>query len=56
MEQVEHASETVKSAVLKPVKEVNGMVAGVKAALNTYAQGGNRNSPEHATQDEEMFI
>jgi len=56
VEQVEHASEAVKSAVLKPVKEVNGIVAGVKAALNTYAQGGNRNSPEHATQDEEMFI
>jgi hypothetical protein len=56
VEQVEHASEAVKSAVLKPVKEVNGIVAGVKAALSTYAQGGNRNSPEHATQDEEMFI
>jgi hypothetical protein len=56
VEQVEHASEAVKSAVLKPVKEVNGLVAGVKAALNTYVQGGNRNSPEHATQDEEMFI
>jgi DNA anti-recombination protein RmuC len=54
--QVEHASEAVKDAVLKPVKEVNGFVAGVKAALSTYAQGGNRNSPEHATQDEEMFI
>jgi ABC-type transporter Mla subunit MlaD len=56
VEQVEHAGEAVKSAVMKPVKEVNGIVAGVKAALNTYAQGGNRNSPEHATQDEEMFI
>ena len=56
VEQVEHAGEAVKSAVLKPVKEVNGIVAGVKAALNTYAQGGNRNSPENATQDEEMFI
>jgi ABC-type transporter Mla subunit MlaD len=56
VEQVEHAGEAVRSAVMKPVKEVNGIVAGVKAALNTYAQGGNRNSPEHATQDEEMFI
>jgi len=56
VEQVEHASDAVKSAVLKPVKEVNGLVAGVKAALSTYAQGGNRNSPENATQDEEMFI
>jgi hypothetical protein len=56
VEQVELAGEAVKSAVMKPVKEVNGIVAGVKAALNAYAQGGNRNSPEHATQDEEMFI
>jgi ABC-type transporter Mla subunit MlaD len=56
MEQVDHAGEAVKTAVMKPVKEVNGIVAGVKAALNTYAQGGKRNSPEHATQDEEMFI
>ncbi len=56
VEQVENATEAVKSAVMKPVKEVNGIVAGVKAALNTYAQGGNRNSPENATQDEEMFI
>jgi ABC-type transporter Mla subunit MlaD len=56
VEQVENATDAVKSAVMKPVKEVNGIVAGVKAALNTYAQGGNRNSPERATQDEEMFI
>lgn len=56
VEQVEHASEAVKSAVLKPVKEVNGLVAGLKAAFSTYAQGGNRNTPEHATQDEAMFI
>jgi len=56
VEQVEHATDAVKSAVLKPVKEVSGIVAGVKGAWSTYAQGGNRNSPEHATQDEEMFI
>lgn len=56
VQQVEQASESVKSAVLKPVKEVNGLVAGVKAAVQVYAQGGNRNSPEHATQDEAMFI
>ncbi|HTT62398.1 MAG TPA: hypothetical protein VMG35_11175 [Bryobacteraceae bacterium] len=56
VEQVEHAGDAVKTAVLRPVKEVNGIVAGVKAAWSTYAQGGNRHSPEHATQDEEMFI
>ena len=55
VQQVENASDAVKSAVMRPVKEVNGFIAGVKAALNTYAQGG-RNTPEHVTQDEEMFI
>lgn len=54
--QVEHAGEAVRSAVMRPVREVNGLVAGVKAAFSTYAQGGSRNSPEHVTQDEEMFI
>jgi hypothetical protein len=56
VDQVEQATEAVKNAVMKPVHEVNGLVAGVKAALSTYAQGGNRNSPDHVTQDEEMFI
>jgi hypothetical protein len=54
--QVEQATGAVKSVVTKPVKEAHGILAGVKAALSTYAQGGSRNSPEHATQDEEMFI
>jgi len=54
--QAEQVTETVKSAVTRPAKEVNGLVAGLKAALSTYVQGGNRHSPEHATQDEEMFI
>jgi uncharacterized protein YoxC len=53
--QVEYAGDAVKSAVLRPVKEVNGIVAGVKAAVASYAQG-RRPSVEHATQDEEMFI
>jgi len=56
VQEVEHARDVVKETLLKPVKEVNGVVAGFKAALTTYAQGGNRNSPEHVTQDEEMFI
>ena len=56
VDQVDHAGEAVMSAVTRPKREVEGIVAGVKAAWSTYAQGGNRNSPEHATQDEEMFI
>jgi hypothetical protein len=53
---VEQARDAVKGAVMTPVREVGGFVAGVKAAVSTYAQGGNRHSPERATQDEEMFI
>lgn len=56
VEQVEHVGEAVRTAVLKPVKEVNGLLNGVKAAVTTYVQGGRRPSVEHATQDEEMFI
>lgn len=56
VDQVEHATGAVKEAVMKPVKEVNGLMAGVKAAISTYTQGGRRNSPENVTQDEEMFI
>ena len=56
VDQVEQATEAVKGAVMKPVKEVTGIAAGVKAAFNMYAQGGRHNSPENVTQDEEMFI
>lgn len=55
VEEVEHAGEAVKAAVMKPVKEVNGFIAGLKAAVSCYAQGGTH-SVEHVTQDEEMFI
>ncbi len=53
---VEQTGEAMKGAVMKPVREVNAILAGVRAALLTYAQGGRRPSVDHATQDEEMFI
>jgi methyl-accepting chemotaxis protein len=56
VEQVEHMGGAVKIAVMKPVREVNGLVAGLKAAVSSYAAGGRRSSVDHATQDEEMFI
>ena len=54
--QVEHARSTIRSAITRPAREASGIVAGIKAAASTYAQGGRRHSPEHITQDEEMFI
>jgi hypothetical protein len=56
VQQVEQAGDAVKTAVLRPVREVNGVVNGFKAAVSAYAQGARRHSIEHATQDEEMFI
>ena len=45
----------VKEAVKRPVREAGGVIAGIKAAVSTYAHGG-RPSVDHVTQDEEMFI
>jgi hypothetical protein len=56
VKQVEQVSETVKTTVMRPVTEVNGILNGVKAAVGFYAHGGRRPSVETATQDEEMFI
>jgi len=52
---VQYAGESVKDAVLKPVREVNGVLAGIKTAISVYSHG-RRQSVDHATQDEEMFI
>jgi len=54
--QVEQVRETVKSTVMRPAKEVNGILNGVRAALNSYAEGRRPPSVDTATQDEEMFI
>ncbi len=45
----------VHGSVLKPVREVTGMVAGVKAALQSLLTG-RRPTVDRATQDDEMFI
>jgi len=55
VEQVHHAGDNVKEAVLKPVREANAVFAGVRAAFSTFASG-RRSTVDHVTQDEEMFI
>jgi ABC-type transporter Mla subunit MlaD len=52
---VQQTTAAVQGTILKPVREVNGVISGVRAALSTLARG-NRASVDHATQDEEMFI
>lgn len=52
---VHETTVAVQSTILKPVREVNGVVSGLRAAISTLARG-SRASVDHATQDEEMFI
>jgi hypothetical protein len=55
VDQVHVAGNNVKEVVMKPVRGAGGLLAGIKAAVSTYAQG-RRPSVDHITQDEEMFI
>lgn len=55
VDQVTNASLSVKQAVLRPVRQVDGIMQGIRAAVSVMAQG-RRESVDHATQDEEMFI
>jgi len=55
VEQMQHLGVNVRSAVMKPVSEVSGVVAGIRAGVSAYAQG-RRPNVARATQDEEMFI
>jgi uncharacterized protein YoxC len=56
IEHVERASGAMKKAVMKPVREVNGVAAGISAVVSTLVRGHRRSSVDAATQDEEMFI
>ena len=55
-EQVEHVGDAMKRAVLRPVREANGIAAGISAAMSTLVKGPRKSSPDNVTQDEEMFI
>jgi len=56
VDQVQVAGENAKVAVMKPVREVSGLIAGVKAAVASLSSNGRRPTMDHITQDEEMFI
>ena len=55
VEQVEQVGDAMKRAVMRPVKEVNGIAAGISAAMATLVKKPRKSSVDSATQ-EEMFI
>lgn len=46
---------TVHAGIMRPVREISGITAGIRTALAQLARGG-RPSVDQATSDEEMFI
>jgi methyl-accepting chemotaxis protein len=55
VDRVHQAGDNVKAAVSKPVREATAVLAGVRAAVSSLANG-RRPTVDHITQDEEMFI
>jgi hypothetical protein len=46
----------VHGGVMRPLREIHGVAAGLRATLLHLASGGRSTSVAQATQDEEMFI
>ena len=55
MTRVQDTVSYVQSGVLRPVREVYGVLAGIRTALAHLGRSG-RSTVDHATSDEEMFI
>jgi len=55
MDRVHQTVTAVHNGVIRPVREIQGVAAGMKAAMQHLLQGG-RPSVADATHDDEMFI
>lgn len=55
MSRAQETVSTVHSGIMKPLREIQGVAAGVRTAV-FYLMRGGRPSPAQATADEEMFI
>ncbi len=55
MQRAHEAVAVVHNGVMKPLREIQGVAAGIRAGLN-YLMRGRHDGPLHATADEEMFI
>jgi biopolymer transport protein ExbB/TolQ len=55
MNRTQETVALVHSGVMKPLRQIEGITAGIQAALR-YLMRGRGNHPPHATVDEEMFI
>jgi hypothetical protein len=55
MDRAQETIAVVHGGIMKPIREINGVAAGVRAAIHYFMRGGRPN-PDQVTADEEMFI
>jgi methyl-accepting chemotaxis protein len=55
MSRAQETIALVHGGIMKPIREINGVTSGVRAAIRYFMRGGRPN-PDRATADEEMFI
>jgi hypothetical protein len=55
MSRAQETVAIVHGGIMRPIREINAVANGVRAALHYFARGG-RPAPDEATADEEMFI
>ena len=55
MTRVQSTVSVVQRGVLRPIREVHGVVSGFRTAIQHLGRG-SRSTVDHATSDEEMFI
>jgi hypothetical protein len=55
MTRAQETVAVVHGGIMKPIREINGVAAGVRAAIHYFMRGGRPN-PDQVTADEEMFI
>ena len=55
MTRAQETVAVVHSGIMKPIREINGVAAGVRAAIHYFMREGRPN-PDQVTADEEMFI
>src|ERR1700733_725822 len=55
MTRVQQTVSMVQRGVLSPVREIHGIISGIRTAFKHMTRGG-RTTVEHVTSDEEMFI
>lgn len=55
MNRTHQTVELIHGGILKPLREINAVALGLKAAIQYFSRG-SRPSPDRAHSDEEMFI